>query len=616
MACSCRGGGRCWKPSRRLTSKAPAGEATISYGYDYTGRVLQLQASGDAGPYVYGYDGAGRAISERRPDVGGTVTWTLDGNGNRTTLTWPETGTLAYSTSYAYDALNRLTDVFEGAAAAGVLLGHYGYDALSERTGIAYGGTTSAGGGRAPIATTAASFTTAGQVAQLSHSFNGASLTLGYSYNQDHQRTGVSASDDTFLVSGLAAASHAYAANNLNEYASVDGQTFGYDPKGNLTGDGTFTYAYDAESHLLSATSTGSGGTTATYAYDPQSRRKAKTVNGTTTNYLSVGSREIAEYDGTGNLLRRYVYGPNLDEPLVTVDAAGNHSYHFTDAQGSVVALANASGQLTEKHAYSAYGLTASTTGTAFQFTGRRVDPETGLYYYRARYYSPALGRFLQTDPIGTAGGINLYAYVNNNPTSLTDPFGTHPSDNGGSFLDKINSYIDSAVDAVNSYIDKVDSAVKSAVTFAWGTESDPRPVQLAYNWATGSGPADYNFGPDSLNTQEMQGAPGVAAARDYFYNKYSDGVPDGASVTNYGASFGLQGLFTAGTLTEQFVGSYTIDIYAENNQLRFVLSNDSSFKSFAYGIGPDWERSSFGPGGNMRQTYTWTEPLRGSAPQ
>jgi RHS repeat-associated protein len=73
------------------------------------------------------------------------------------------------------------------------------------------------------------------------------------------------------------------------------------------------------------------------------------------------------------------------------------------------VALPNAAGQLTEKHAYSAYGLAASTTGTAVQFTGR--DPETGLYYYRARYYSPAIGRFLQTDPIGTRGGINLYAY-------------------------------------------------------------------------------------------------------------------------------------------------------------------------------------------------------------
>jgi RHS repeat-associated protein len=232
----------------------------------------------------------------------------------------------------------------------------------------------------------------------------------------------VNASDATFLVSGLQPGSQAYTPNNLNQYAAVGAQSLSYDANGNLISDGAFTYGYDTESRLISSTYNASGGAIASYAYDPQGRRKAKTVNGTTTNYLSAGSREIAEYDGAGNLLRRYVYG--LDEPLATIDAAGNISYHFTDAQGSVVALANASGQVTETHAYTAYGLAASTAGTAFQFTGRRVDTETGLYYYRARYYSPAIGRFLQTDPIGTGGGINLYAYVSNDPVNNTDPFG------------------------------------------------------------------------------------------------------------------------------------------------------------------------------------------------
>jgi RHS repeat-associated protein len=403
--------------------------AYIQYGYDYTGRLIGLYSSADPTAYSFGYDTAGRAISQKQPS-GSLVSWTVDADGNRTSLTWPETGALAYSTSYAYDAMNRLTDVFEGAASAGVLLGHYSYDALSERTGIAYGGTTAAAGGRAPVATTAATYTTEGQIGQIVHSLNSSALTLGYSYNQDHQRTSVSASDATFLVSGLTAASRTYAPNNLNQYSTVGATAYTYDTNGNLKSDGTWTYTYSNENILLTAAATGS---TVSYAYDPQNLRKAKTVNGTTTNYLSVGNQavgdqgkgqEIAEYDGSGNLLRRYVYGLGLDEPLATIDAAGNHSYHFSDGLGSVVALANASGQLTEKHGYSAFGLASSTAGTAFQFAGRRIDPETGLYYNRARYYSPALGRFLQTDPSGTKGGVNLYAYTANDPVNRIDSTG------------------------------------------------------------------------------------------------------------------------------------------------------------------------------------------------
>lgn len=83
-----------------------------------------------------------------------------------------------------------------------------------------------------------------------------------------------------------------------------------------------------------------------------------------------------------------------------------------------------------------------------------------------------------------------------------------------------------------------------------------------------------------------------------------------GASVTNFGAKFGLKGLFTADTMMEQFVGIYTIDIHVSGGMANFTLSNNSSFKSFSYGVGPAWERGSFAPMGNMRQTYSWSEPV------
>src|SRR5437660_1483087 len=258
------------------------------------------------------------------------------------------------------------------------------------------------------------------------------SVALAYARNQVNQLTTqtVSITDPTatltpnsFLLHPSATSSTAYAPNNLNQYNTVAGISKGYDLNGNLTSDGTYAYEYDEENRLRSAT--GAGNSIA-YDYDPLERRRAKTVNGTMTRFLSDDQEEIGEYTSTPSLLRRYINGHSIDEHLVQVEAAGTHYYFQVNHQGTTLLTSDTSATpVLTSFRYGAYGDSDSpATGAAFRYTGRRLDPETGLYYYRARYYSSTLGRFLQTDPIGSADDLNLYAYTGNDPVDATDPDG------------------------------------------------------------------------------------------------------------------------------------------------------------------------------------------------
>jgi RHS repeat-associated protein len=144
---------------------------------------------------------------------------------------------------------------------------------------------------------------------------------------------------------------------------------------------------------------------------------------------LHDGSQEIAELNSAGTLQTRYVFS-GADQPLASIKTglAGNTEYLYshTDNQGSVIAFTNETRTLRGQVTYDPWGDSGNINTHAFGFgyTGQRYDSDTGLYYYKARYYHPQIGRFLSNDPIGYNDNLNMYAYVHNDPLNYRDPTG------------------------------------------------------------------------------------------------------------------------------------------------------------------------------------------------
>ncbi len=224
--------------------------------------------------------------------------------------------------------------------------------------------------------------------------------------------------------------------NQGNQLTADANFAYQYDDNGYLTrktvlATGNYTqYTYDAENRLTQVQEFAAGNptaiTTSSYRYDGLGRRIEKVANGQTKRYIYDGEDILLEYDGANVLQARYTHGPGIDEPIAVTKGATTFFYH-QDGLGTVTDLTDSVGATAKSYSYDAYGNLVDQVGTVEQpytYTGREFDQETGLYYYRARYYDAASGRFLQQDPIGFAGGMNFYGYVGQNPTSFVDPFG------------------------------------------------------------------------------------------------------------------------------------------------------------------------------------------------
>jgi hypothetical protein len=217
--------------------------------------------------------------------------------------------------------------------------------------------------------------------------------TWTLAYNAASQITSLTSANDAYAWRAGVNADRGYTPNGLNQYGAVAGTSFSYDPNGNLTSDGSTTYGYDVENRLLSAT----GAHTAALTYDPHGRLFQVTGPAATwggpawggftwggpsqTQLLYDGDELVAEYDGGGNLRRRYVHGPAPDEPLVWYEGADLSDRRFLhgDHQGSIVAVSDAGGGASSINSYDEYGVPAAINAGRFQYTGQIWLSEAGL---------------------------------------------------------------------------------------------------------------------------------------------------------------------------------------------------------------------------------------------